>query len=111
MAGFFYVLLNAGWHPGVLSNPLLLAGIAFELTLAATIVYVPPLQPVFATAAPPPEALLLILPFPLIVSRADELRRYLLRCQHATGGPGPGRSLPSRSPQLRTRTTLASATS
>ena len=145
MAGFFYVLLHAGWHPGdptgkgsplhhayqqattitflgmvmgqigtafaartehaslrsigVLSNPLLLAGIAFELTLAAAIAYLPPLQHLFATAAPPPDALLLILPFPLIVWGADELRRYLLRRRHATGSPGPRAPIPPRSPQ------------
>ena len=97
MAGFFLVLLTAGWSPGdptglgtplhhaylqattmtwagivacqigaafaartsraslreigVFSNPPLLRGIAFELAFAAAIIYVPPLQAIFHTAA------------------------------------------------------------
>jgi calcium-translocating P-type ATPase len=127
MAGFFYVLLKAGWSPGdsvsrhsdlhgayleattmtflgivacqvgtafaartdhaslrsvgVLSNPLLLWGIAFELAFAAAVVYLPPLQDVFGTASLDADAVLFVLPFPLIVWGADELRRYLRRRQ------------------------------
>ncbi|EME62565.1 cation-translocating P-type ATPase [Amycolatopsis decaplanina] len=125
MAGFFYVLLKAGWHPGaptdvgtplhhayqqattmtflgmvagqigtafaarteraslrsigVLSNPLLLWGIAFELVLAAAIIYLPPLQSVLGTAPLTLDMLALTVPFPIIVWGADELRRWLLR--------------------------------
>jgi magnesium-transporting ATPase (P-type) len=125
MAGFFYVLLRAGWDlgdptrsgqhlhhayqqattmtflgmvagqigtafaartehaslrsVGVFSNPLLLWGIAFELVLAAMIIYLPPIQSLLGTAALSPDALLFVLPFPFIVWGADELRRYLLR--------------------------------
>ena len=125
MAGFFFVLLRAGWHlgaptggghalhhaylaattmtffgmimgqigtafaartdraslrsVGVLSNPLLLWGIAFELALAAILIYVPPFQSLLATAALSPIDLLFALPFPFIVWGADELRRYLIR--------------------------------
>ena len=125
MAGFFFVLLAAGWHPGdptgaghplhhaylqattmtflgmvacqigtafaartdraslrsvgVFSNRLLLWGIAFELVLAAIIIYLPPFQALLGTAALSPDALLFVLPFPFIVWGADELRRYLLR--------------------------------
>jgi magnesium-transporting ATPase (P-type) len=125
MAGFFFVLLRAGWHPGdpvghgsalhhayltattmtffgmiagqigtafaarteraslrsvgVLSNPLLLWGIAFELVLAAAMIYVPPLQALLATAPLSPTELLFALPFPFIVWGADELRRFLIR--------------------------------
>ena len=64
---------------GVFSNRLLLYGIAFELVLAAAIIYFPPLQSLLATAALPPDALLLALPFPFIVWGADELRRWVLR--------------------------------
>jgi magnesium-transporting ATPase (P-type) len=64
---------------GVFTNRLLLYGIAFELGLAAAIVYFPPLQSLLATAALPPDALLLALPFPFIVWGADELRRWALR--------------------------------
>ena len=69
---------------GVFSNRLLLYGIAFELALAAAIIYLPPLQSLLSTAALPPDALLLTLPFPFIVWGADELRRYLLRRREET---------------------------
>jgi magnesium-transporting ATPase (P-type) len=64
---------------GLLSNRLLLWGIAFELAFAAAVIYVPPLQAVFGTAALEADALLFVLPFPLIVWGADELRRARLR--------------------------------
>jgi calcium-translocating P-type ATPase len=64
---------------GVFSNPLLLAGIAVELALAAAVIYLPPLQHLFATAALPPQLLVIVLPFPFIIWGADEIRRYLLR--------------------------------
>ena len=125
MAGFFYVLLSAGWHPGdavgqgselhhvylqattmtflgivacqvgtafaartdraslravgVLSNPLLLWGIAFELAFTAAVIYVPALQSVFGTAALGLDAVLFVTPFPLVVWGADELRRWVHR--------------------------------
>jgi calcium-translocating P-type ATPase len=131
MGGFFYVLLDAGWHPGasvgsgtplhhayqqattmtflgmvmgqvgtafaartehaslrsvgVLSNRLLLWGIAFELALAAMIIYLPPLQDLLDTAALPPEMLVITLPFPFIVWGADEFRRWLIRRRHVLG--------------------------
>jgi calcium-translocating P-type ATPase len=64
---------------GLFSNPLLLAGIAAELALAAAIIYVPALQHLLGTAALPAPLLLITLPFPFIVWGADEIRRYLLR--------------------------------
>jgi magnesium-transporting ATPase (P-type) len=64
---------------GVFSNPLLLWGIAFELALAALLIYVPPFQSMLATAALSPADLLFALPFPFIVWGADELRRWLIR--------------------------------
>jgi len=64
---------------GVLSNPLLLWGIAFELGLAALLIYAPPFQSLLATAALSPADLLFALPFPFLVWGADELRRYLIR--------------------------------
>lgn len=39
---------------GLFSNPLLLAGIAFELAFTAVLVYVPVFQGLFGTAALPP---------------------------------------------------------
>jgi calcium-translocating P-type ATPase len=64
---------------GVFSNPLLLAGIAAELALAAAIIYVPFLQDLLGTAALPPHLVLITVPFPFIVWGADEIRRYVLR--------------------------------
>jgi magnesium-transporting ATPase (P-type) len=64
---------------GVFTNRLLLWGIAFELALAAAIIYLPPLQSLLGTAALSPEALLFLVPFPFVVWGADELRRNLLR--------------------------------
>ena len=125
MAGFFYVLLGAGWSPGdptgegdplhhaylqattmtflgmiagqigtafaarteraslrsvgVFTNRLLLWGIAFELVLAAVLIYLPPFQRLLGTAALDPDMLLFVAPFPFIVWGADELRRWLVR--------------------------------
>ena len=130
MAGFFFVLVRAGWHPGdpvgtgyplhhayvtattmtffgmiagqigtafaartdraslrsvgVFSNRLLLWGIAFELALAAVLIYVPLFQSLLSTAPLSPVELLFALPFPFIVWGADELRRYLIR-RHKRG--------------------------
>ncbi|MGW5112617.1 cation-translocating P-type ATPase [Nocardia sp. NPDC004123] len=131
MAGFFWVLLRAGWHPGaptgpgtplhnayqqattmtllgmvtgqigtafaarteyaslrsigVLSNPLLLWGIAFEAALTAVIIYLPPLHTLLGTASLTPAMLAFTLPFPLIVWGADEIRRWLVRHRAAPG--------------------------
>ncbi|HEY7255737.1 MAG TPA: cation-transporting P-type ATPase [Solirubrobacterales bacterium] len=64
---------------GVFSNRLLLSGIAFELVLAAVLIYVPLFQDLLGFAALPAKDLLLVAPFPFIVWGADELRRWLLR--------------------------------
>jgi calcium-translocating P-type ATPase len=64
---------------GVFSNPALLGGIAAEIVFALTLVYTPFLHPVFGTAALSAGQLLLVVPFPLIVWGADELRRLWRR--------------------------------
>jgi calcium-translocating P-type ATPase len=135
MAGYFFVLMRAGWHPGdpvgegdplhhayltattmtffgmiagqigtafaartehaslrsvgVFTNRLLLWGIAFELALAALLIYAPPFQSLLATAALSPAELLFALPFPFIVWGADELRRYLIRRRAAAAAQPP----------------------
>jgi calcium-translocating P-type ATPase len=132
LGGFFFVLIDAGWHAGdpvgaghplhhaylqattmtflgmvagqigtafavrtrraslrsigVFSNRYLLLGIAGELLLAALFVYAPPLQSLLGTAGLPLHDLALLLPFPLIVWGADELRRWLLRRRENIGG-------------------------
>ncbi len=70
---------------GVFSNRLLLWGIAFELALAALLVYTPVFQGLLGTAALPLQDLLVLLPFPFVVWGADELRRYLLRRNRFAG--------------------------
>jgi calcium-translocating P-type ATPase len=74
---------------GVLTNPLLLWGIAFELALAAVFIYTPPFQSLLGTAALGPEALLFAAPFPFLVWGADELRRWLLRHQERVQPTAP----------------------
>jgi magnesium-transporting ATPase (P-type) len=69
---------------GLTTNPLLLAGIAIELLLAAGVVYLPFLHSIFGTAAPTGRQLLLVLPYPFIVWGADEARRWIQRCRHPT---------------------------
>ncbi len=144
MAGFFYVLLKAGWSPGdptgkghelhhaylqattmtflgmlagqvgtafaarteraslrsvgVLSNHLLLWGIAFELALAALLIYAPPFQSLLGTAALTPDMLLFVAPFPFIVWGADELRRWVVRRRAPISSPPPERRGTDRIP-------------
>jgi magnesium-transporting ATPase (P-type) len=64
---------------GLLTNPLLLWGIAFEVAFTAALVYLPPLQQLFGTAALGPGTLAVIAPFPFIVWGLDELRRLKRR--------------------------------
>jgi calcium-translocating P-type ATPase len=75
---------------GVFSNRLLLAGIVFELALAAVLVYAPPFQELLGTAPLPPSDLLILLPFPFVVWGADELRRYLVRARSAARNASAG---------------------
>lgn len=134
IGGFFYVLTQAGWHPGdptgagsqfhhaylqattmtflgmifgqigtafavrtqraslrsvgVLSNRYLLLAVAGELAVAALLVFAPPLQSLLGTAALPARYLVLLLPYPLIVWGADELRKYLIRRRARPAVPG-----------------------
>ena len=60
---------------GVLSNPLLLGGLVFMLAFAAALIYLPPLQSIFGTAALGLPELALLSTFPVIVWGSDELRR------------------------------------
>ena len=77
---------------GVFSNRLLLWGIAFELALAAVLIYVPVFQDLLGTAALPAKYLLLVVPFPFIVWGADELRRWLIRRARRKPAPPPRRA-------------------
>ncbi len=64
---------------GVFSNPLLIWGVVFELVFAAALIYLPPLQSLFATAALGLPELALLATFPVVVWGSDELRRAWLR--------------------------------
>ena len=75
---------------GIFSNPLLLAGIAFEIGFAACLIYVPALQSIFGTRPLPAWVLLLLAPLPVIVWGVDELDRWRRR----RSLPGRRRSLP-----------------
>ena len=64
---------------GFFSNRFLLYGIGFGFAFTAALLFVPPLRDLFGMAPPPPAALLLVLPFPAIMSGVDGLRRLHLR--------------------------------
>jgi calcium-translocating P-type ATPase len=70
---------------GLRSNPMLLWGVAFELLFTAAVIYTPPLQHVFGTAALSLTQLAVIAPFPVIVWGVDELVRLTRRSRT---GPG-----------------------
>jgi calcium-translocating P-type ATPase len=73
---------------GLVSNRLLLYGIAFEIAFALAVVYLPFLQPVLGTATVSPSNLLLLLPMPVVVWGADELWRA--RRRRTRPGPDVG---------------------
>jgi calcium-translocating P-type ATPase len=71
---------------GVFSNRLLLWGILFELVFAAAIIYLPPLQKIFATNALGVRELAILLLFPPLVWGTDEIARWARRSREASGG-------------------------
>ncbi len=64
---------------GLLSNRLVLAGIASELLLAAFIIYTPLGNSLFACAPIGVDVLLLLIPFALLLLVFDETRKYFVR--------------------------------
>jgi nucleotide-binding universal stress UspA family protein len=79
---------------GVFSNRYLLLAVAAELAIAAVLVYAPTLQALPGTAAVPARFLVILLPYPLIVWGADELRKFVIR-RHAprSAQPSPAGAL------------------
>ena len=67
---------------GLLTNPLLLWGVAFEVVFAGCVVLVPWLQPVFGTTAPQWWQVVLLVPMPFLVWGVDELWRWSGRRTH-----------------------------
>jgi magnesium-transporting ATPase (P-type) len=78
---------------GAFSNPLLLGGIACELLFAAAVIYLPPLQVVFDTAALPLWVLGALVPMPVVVWGVDEVFDALRRRSESSGGPRAGDDL------------------
>ncbi len=64
---------------GIFSNRLLLWGIAFELAFAAALIYLPPLQSLFATGPLGATEIAILATFPFVVWGSDELRRWIRR--------------------------------
>jgi len=78
--GTAFAVHGEGSRPSLatfLSNHQLLLAVLAELALAAVIVYAPPLQSLLGTAGPPPRYLLLLIPCPLVVWGAEQLRAWL----------------------------------
>jgi calcium-translocating P-type ATPase len=73
---------------GLSSNRLLLWAILGELVFTAVVVYFPPAQRVFGTAALPGWVVMLLLPFPVIVWSADEALRAAYRKSTNASGSG-----------------------
>ncbi len=63
------------WQVGVLSNPLLLWGIVFELAFSAALIYLPPLQALLGTRPLGLAELALLAIFPVVVWGVDEVWR------------------------------------
>ena len=64
---------------GIFGNRLLLWGIAFEVVLAAAIVYTPPGQEIFGTAPLDVGIWLFMLPFALALLLLEEARKWVVR--------------------------------
>ena len=68
---------------GLFSNPLMLWGIAFEVGLAAAIIYTPFGNEVFGTAPLDAVLWLFVLPFALAMLAAEEARKWVVRYRAA----------------------------
>jgi hypothetical protein len=95
-ASILSVLQASGASPFTFcAAAILLWGIASEIAFTALLIYAPPLQRAFGTAALGITEIVFLLPFPLIVWGADELRGWLLgrraiRSGHQRQGAGAG---------------------
>jgi magnesium-transporting ATPase (P-type) len=85
--------------PGVLANPFMLWGIAFELTLIAVIVYTPFGQALFGTAALAPETWLFMLPFSAAMLALEEGRNVVVRAARKKSSSLAGNQDPADRPE------------
>jgi calcium-translocating P-type ATPase len=69
---------------GLFGNRMLMWGIAFEIAFAAAVIYAPPLQIVFGTAALPGWVVACLLPMPVVVWGVDEVFRWAGRRRTAS---------------------------
>lgn len=72
---------------GLTTNRLLLWGVGFELVVAAAVIYLPALQPVFDSAPLDPVELAVLATFPVVVWATDEARRWWLRRRVGISAP------------------------
>jgi magnesium-transporting ATPase (P-type) len=64
---------------GIFKNKWILRGIVFSVTILLAIIYIPPLQGIFKTAALGLAEWLYLISFVPIMFLADELRKYFIR--------------------------------
>ncbi len=74
---------------GLFSNRNVNIGVLAEIAIILALVYLPPLQSVFGTAALPAGAWLYLLPVPFLLFFLEELRKYLARRSRGTAGTSP----------------------
>jgi sodium/potassium-transporting ATPase subunit alpha len=78
---------QSAFAQGFLSNKLILAGVAAEIALIATIVYTPWGNAIFGTAPIPVTTWLFILPFAIVMLVLEELRKWFVRSRNNTPVP------------------------
>ena len=74
------------FHLGLLSNRLVLLGIAAELAVLLGLLTVPPLRAVFGLVPPAPAEWTLVLAFPAVILLLDEGRKLVQRRATVGGG-------------------------
>jgi magnesium-transporting ATPase (P-type) len=77
---------------GLLTNRLVLGGLAAELALLVAIAYLPFLQGLYGTAPLAGRDWLCLVAFPLIILGLEELRKLILRRWRRPAGPAPAQS-------------------
>lgn len=73
------MLIRAWLFLGLIVAGLSIGGFFFRPRQVRLAFYAPPLQSLLGTAVPPAHYLVLLIPYPLIVLGADELRKLLVR--------------------------------